>query len=57
MNRVNLLLLKEHDLNKDELIYKEELEKVENLISSIQNGRENGLNVLAEDTYLRNTFK
>lgn len=52
-----MLLLKEHDLNKDELIYKEELEKVENLISSIQNGRENGLNVLAEDTYLRNTFK
>ncbi len=28
LNRVNLLLLKEHDLRRDEKLYQQELEKV-----------------------------
>lgn len=57
MNRVNLLLLKEHDLRRNEKNYTEELRKVEELLQNIRGGRKNKLNVLAEDRYLRNRIK
>lgn len=57
MNRVNLLLLKEHDLRRDEKIYSDELNKVNQLIEAITSGRRNGINIHAEDQYLRETIK
>ena len=57
MNRVNLLLLKQHDLRRDEKCYRDELEKVNHLIANIKNGRKDGMNIVAEDKYLREMIK
>ena len=57
LNRVNLLLLKEHDLRKDESMYLNEIDQVDKLITIIKNGDDNSRSVVAEDQYLRSIIK
>ena len=47
LNRVNLLLVKEHDLRRDESLYEKEFSDVEKIIENIKSGDNHQRTILA----------